>query len=132
MYWQRGTVSEEQALLIFRHLPVDVSFADENDVLRFWSGSSSYRTCDARYIGRDVRDCHPSESLDVLETILSEFKAGTKNVAEGWSTKADGTIKLVRYAAVRDGGGTYRGILEMIQVASDLQAISGEQRLPGW
>jgi uncharacterized protein len=132
MYWQRGTVTEEQALLLFRHLPVEVSFADENDVLRFWSGGRSFRTCDARFIGRDVRDCHPAQSLEVLESILREFKAGTRDVAEGWSTQPDGSVELVRYVAVRDGRKTYRGILEVIQVVSDLQGITGEQRLPGW
>jgi uncharacterized protein len=132
MYWQHGTLTEDQALLLFRHLPVEVSFADENDVLRFWSGSKSYRTCDARFIGRDVRDCHPAQSLDVLESILREFKAGTRDVAEGWSTQADGSVELVRYVAVRDGRKGYRGILEVIQAVSDLQGITGEQRLPGW
>ncbi len=132
MYWQRGSLTEEQALLVFRHLPVDVSFADENDVLRFWSGRESYRTCDARYIGRDVRDCHPPGSLELLETILREFRAGTRDVAEGWSTEKDGSVKLVRYIAVRDPHGTYKGILEVIQTVSELQRITGEQAMPGW
>jgi DUF438 domain-containing protein len=132
MYWQRGSISDEQALLLFRHLPVDVSFADENDILRFWSGRNSYRTCDARYIGRDVRDCHPDDSLQVLETILRELKNGSRDVAEGWSTAPDGTVKLVRYVAVRDAHGAYRGILEIIQIVNDLQRIAGEQKLPGW
>jgi DUF438 domain-containing protein len=132
MYWQRGTLTEDQALLVFRHLPVDVSFADQNDVLRFWSGGRSYRTCDARFIGRDVRDCHPPESLEVLESILREFKAGARDVAEGWSTNADGTVELVRYLAIRDEHKTYAGILEVIQVVGDRQGIAREQRLPGW
>ena len=83
MYWQRGTLTPEQVQLVIRDLPLDISFADEHDVLVYWSGPT-YKTCDARYIGRDVRDCHPEGSLDVLEDILTQFKAGTKDVAEGW------------------------------------------------
>ena len=77
MYFQRGTLTPEQTRLVLRDLPVDVSFADENDVLVYWSGAI-YKTCDARYIGRDVRDCHPESSLECLEEILREFKAGTR------------------------------------------------------
>ena len=58
MFWQRGTLTPEQADLVFRFLPVDISLVYENDVLVYWKGAT-YKTCDARYIGRDVRDCHP-------------------------------------------------------------------------
>jgi len=130
MYFQRGTLTPEQTRLVLRDLPIDVSFADEHDVLVYWSGAT-YKTCDARYIGRDVRDCHPQQSLAVLEAILREFKAGTKDVAEGWSTLPDGSVKLTRYLAVRDGG-TYKGTLETIVRLAQFQRYQGEQALPGW
>jgi uncharacterized protein len=130
MYFQRGTLTPEQTELVLRDLPVDVSFADEHDVLVYWSGAT-YKTCDARYIGRDVRDCHPAQSLECLEDILREFKAGTKDVAEGW--EQDGArFKYTRYTAVRDDAGAYRGILEVNHDVTGVRALSGEQRLPGW
>jgi len=132
MYWQRGELAEEQVLLVCKHLPIDMSFADEDDILRFWSGASAYKSCDARFIGRDVRDCHPKSSLPVLEEILRAFKAGEKDVAEGWSTDKHGKTTLVRYFAVRDGGGTYKGILETLQDITDVRTLEGEQSLPGW
>jgi DUF438 domain-containing protein len=130
MYFQRGTLTPEQTLLVLRDLPMDVSFADDNDVLVYWSGAT-YKTCDARYIGRDVRDCHPESSLECLEEILIELKAGTKDVAEGW--EQDGTrFKYTRYTAVRDDAGAYKGILEVNHDVTDLRALQGVQRLPGW
>jgi hypothetical protein len=130
MYFQRGTLTSEQTKLVLRDLPVDVSFADENDVLVYWSGAT-YKTCDARYIGRDVRDCHPEDSLECLEEILREFKAGTRDVAEGW--EQDGKrFKYTRYTAVRDDAGAYKGILEVNHDVTDMRALVGEQRLPGW
>ena len=130
MYFQRGTLTPEQTKLVLRDLPVDVSFADENDVLVYLSGAT-YKTCDARYIGRDVRDCHPESSLECLEEILSQFKAGTKDVAEGW--KQDGKrFKYTRYTSVRDDAGAYKGILEVNHDVTSMRAIEGEQRLPGW
>ena len=130
MYFQRGTLTPEQTKLVLRDLPIDVSFADEHDVLVYWSGAT-YKTCDARYIGRDVRDCHPESSLECLEEILRAFKAGTKDTAEGW--KQDGKrFKYTRYTAVRDDGGAYRGILEVNHDVTDMRALAGAQRLPGW
>ncbi len=130
MYWQRGTLSPEQTGLVLRDLPIDVSFADEDDVLVYWSGPT-YKTCDSRYIGRDVRDCHPEHTLDCLEEILSAFKAGTRDVAEGW--ELDGArFKYTRYKAVRDDAGAYKGILEVNHDITDLRALEGMQRLPGW
>jgi len=132
MYWQRGSVTEEQALLLFKHLPVDISYADENDVLLFWSGKDAYKTCDARYIGRDVRDCHPEPSLPVLEEILRAFKAGERDVAEGWESDEEGLRSRTRYVAVRDRHGAYKGILEIIQDLRDVRGLTGDQKLPGW
>ena len=130
MYFQRGTLSPEQTKLVLRDLPIDVSFADENDVLVYWSGAT-YKTCDARYIGRDVRDCHPEHTLECLEEILREFKAGTRDVAEGW--EQDGKrFKYTRYTAVRDDVGAYKGILEVNHDVTAMRALEGAQRLPGW
>ena len=130
MIWQRGSLTPEQTELVIRFLPLDISYADENDVLLYWSGDT-YKTCDARYIGRDVRDCHPEHTLQCLEEILRELKAGTKDVAEGW--EQDGRrFRYTRYTAVRDDAGAYKGILEVSHDATALRALEGEQRLPGW
>lgn len=130
MYFQRGTLTPEQTRMVLRDLPIDVSFADENDVLVYWSGAT-YKTCDARYIGRDVRDCHPEHTLECLEEILRAFKAGTKDTAEGW--EQDGQrFKYTRYTALRDDAGAYKGILEVNHDVTHMRALEGVQRLPGW
>jgi len=130
MYWQRGALTPEQVELVIRNLPLDLSFADEDDVLLYWSGAT-YKTCDARYIGRDVRDCHPESSLAVLEDILTQFKAGTRDVAEGWEQDGE-RFRYTRYTALRDDAGAYKGILEVNQDVTDVRALEGIQALPGW
>ena len=130
MLWQRGSLTPEQSDFVHSFLPCDISFADENDVLLYWSGET-YKTCDARFIGRDVRDCHPEESLESLEAILREFKAGARDVAEGWGDEK-GHFKLTRYTAVRDANGAYKGILEINVDLTAFRALTGEQQLPGW
>ncbi len=130
MLWKRGSLTPELADLVFTFLPLDLSVADEDDVLVYWKGPT-YKTCDARYIGRDVRDCHPEHSLELLEEILREFKAGARDMAEGWEQKGE-TVKRTRYFALRDHDGTYKGILEVNEDVTDARALRGEQALPGW
>lgn len=130
MYWQRGSLAPEQVELVLRAIPLSMSYADENDVLVFWSGAI-YRTCDGRFVGRDVRDCHSERSRACLEEILREFKAGAKDVAESWEDSGDRFVHR-RYVAVRDDDGAYRGILELDQDIAGLRALSGSQTLPGW
>ena len=130
MLWKRGSLTPELADLVFTLLPLDLSVADENDVLVFWKGTT-YKTCDARYIGRDVRDCHPDQSLECLEEILGEFKAGTRDVAEGWEQKGE-KVKRTRYFALRDRDGAYKGILELNEDVTSARALEGDQALPGW
>ena len=131
MYFQRGTLTPDQMTLVLRDLPMDISFADENDVLVYWSGAT-YKTCDARYIGRDMRDCHPESSLECLEEILRQFKAGSKDTAEGWEEDGKQRFQFTRYTAVRDDRGAYKGILEVHHDATGVRALEGAQRLPGW
>jgi len=130
MLWKRGGLTPELADLVVTFLPLDLSVADENDVLVYWKGPT-YKTCDARYIGRDIRDCHPEQSLQCLEEILRAFKAGAKDVAEGWGQEGD-KMKRTRYFALRDHDGAYKGILEVNEDVTDARALAGEQALPGW
>jgi DUF438 domain-containing protein len=131
MLWRHGSLTPDLADLVLTFLPVDLSVADENDVLVYWKGDT-YKTCDARFIGRDVRDCHPEESLACLEEILRAFKAGEKDLAEGWHETKSGEFKRTRYVALRDHERNYKGILEVNEDVTDARALEGEQALPGW
>jgi len=130
MLWKHGSLTPELADLVLTHLPCDLSVADEDDVLVYWKGPT-YKTCDARFIGSDVRDCHPESSMACLEEILRAFKAGERDVAEGWQEEKS-RLKRSRYFALRDTDGTYRGILEVNDDVTDARALEGEQALPGW
>ena len=130
LFFQRGAIDQKHLKFVLRMLPIDVSFADEDDVLRYWSGRT-YRTCDPHFIGQDIRACHPAASLDTLEAILAAFKSGERDVAEGWHDD-DGHFSHTRYTAVRDDEGVYRGILEVNSDLTEARALEGQQALPGW
>lgn len=128
-----GRLSPEQIDLMLRHLPVDVTFVDENDrVLYYSEGKERIFPRSPAVIGREVQNCHPPKSLHVVNDIVRAFKEGTKDVAEFWIQRTNGPFVHIRYFAVRDAEGKYRGVIEVTQEISRLRALEGERRLLDW
>lgn len=126
-----GTLSLGQLDLLFRALPFDLTFVDENDRVRFYSEGMRVFHRTPAAIGREVRRCHPPASVDKVERILGEFKAGTKDVAEFWIRMGERFV-WIRYFALRDAEGTYQGCLEVVQDATHVRSLEGERRLLDW
>jgi hypothetical protein len=127
-----GQLTAEQVNLIMTHLPVDISFVNENDEVAYYSASPErIFPRSPGVIGRTVQNCHPPKSVDMVQKILSSFKAGTKNVAEFW-IQMRGKVLHIRYFAVRDSAGKYRGCLEVSQDITEIQKITGQKRLLDW
>ena len=127
-----GALSLEVLDLLLKHLPLDLSFVDENDVVRYYSESKERifpRTPAA--IGRTVQNCHPPRSVDTVNRILESFRAGKKDVAAFWINMGPRFIHI-RYFAVRDNAGQYRGCLEVTQDIGEIRALEGERRLLDW
>ena len=127
-----GQLTAEQVNLIMTHLPVDVSFVNENDEVVYYSASPErIFPRSPGVIGRKVQNCHPPKSVGMVEKILSEFKAGTKSVADFW-IQMKGRFLLIKYFAVRDAAGKYRGCLEVSQDVMEIKKLEGQKRLLDW
>lgn len=128
----QGKLSLEQINLIFKHLQVDLSYVDEHDIVKFYS-DTKHRVFPRSpgVIGREVRNCHPRESVATVEEIIRAFKAGEQEEAEFWLEIGDKFIYII-YTAVRDEHGQFRGILEMMQDVTKIRGLSGSQRLLSW
>jgi len=127
-----GQPTAEQVNLVMTHLPVDISFVNENDEVAYYSASPDrIFPRSPGVIGRKVQNCHPPKSVAMVERILSEFKAGTKSVADFWIQMKDKFI-LIRYFAVRDADGKYRGCLEVSQDVTGIRKLEGQKRLLDW
>ncbi len=127
-----GEMTLEQVNLVFTHLPVDLTFVDESDTVLFYSeGPDRIFPRTPEVIGRKVQNCHPPKSVHMVQAILDEFRAGTQSVAEFW-IQMQGKFIHIRYFAVRDGGGAYRGCLEVSQDAAGIRDLQGERRLLEW
>jgi DUF438 domain-containing protein len=127
-----GRLSAAQIDLMLTRLPVDISFVDENDVVVYYSATPERvfpRT--PGVIGRKVQNCHPPKSVDVVERILNAFRSGERDEAEFW-IDAGGKFIHIRYFAMRDRTGAYRGALEVTQDVTAIRGLRGERRLLDW
>jgi len=129
---ETGNLSFEQVLLAFNHLPVDITFVDENDKVRFFSRAKErFFPRSPAIVGRDVRNCHPPESVHIVEKIVEEFKNGKKDVAD-FRIKMKGKYILIRYFAMRNDTGEYKGVLEVGEDITEISEMNDEKRLLDW
>jgi len=121
--------STETLEAIFDALPVEVSFVDDADTVRYYSkGDQRIFKRTPAVIGRKVQDCHPPQSLHKVEQVISDLKSGKRDVAEFWIDLGERKV-YIRYFSVRDKAGKYLGTLEVTQDITDIQKLTGEKRL---
>jgi len=127
--FETGNLSNEEVEAIFNILPVDITFVDKEDTVRYFSQTKERifpRT--KAVIGRKVQQCHPQKSLHVVNKILEDFRNGHREVAEFW-INLKGKLIYIQYLAVRNKKGDYLGCLEVTQDITDIKKIEGEKRL---
>ena len=117
---------------LFNALPVEVSFVDENDQVRYFNKNGNRIFPRSKgIIGLKVQKCHPEKSLQKVVQILEAFKSGKRNTAEFW-INLNGRLIYIRYFCVRNKQNKYLGTLEVTQDITDIQQIKGEKRLIEW
>lgn len=126
---ETGLLSLKQLELMLNHLPVDITFIDEHDVVRYFShGPDRIFTRTKSVIGRTVQNCHPPQSVHIVNRLLDDFKSGVRDAEDFWIRMKDKYV-LIRYFAIRDTDGRYMGTLEFTQNIAPIQAIEGEKRI---
>ena len=132
IYFEEGYLTPNQINLIFKHLPLDITYVDENDKVIFYNnGDDRIFPRSPGIIGREVKFCHPPKSVDNVLKILEEFKQGSKDNAEFWINFKDSFIHI-RFFAIRDKDKNYKGVMEITQNVSDIKALEGERRILDW
>jgi DUF438 domain-containing protein len=125
-------VKAAELAILFHHLPVDITYVDENDTVRFYTNPPHRifpRT--PAVIGRRVQDCHPRESIDIVNRIVDSFRRGERDKATFWINIKQRKISI-SYYALRGNDGEYRGVLEVSQDVTDVLEMQGEKRLLDW
>lgn len=122
-------ISTDVLEAIFDALPLDLSFVDETDTVRYYSRGDDriFRRTPA-VIGKKVQDCHPRDSIDRVKQVLDDLKSGKRGVAEFW-IDLKGRKIYIRYFPVKSKEGKYIGVIEVTQDITEIQKIIGEKRL---
>ena len=122
-------LSREQLEGILEAIPVEISFVDENGLVKLWNKHETrIFKRPISVIGKSVQNCHPKQSVVKVNQILSDFKSGRKDSAEFWINLGERKV-YIRYFAVRDKAGRYLGTLEATQDITEIKRIEGEKRL---
>jgi len=124
-----GKFTVEELNAILNTLPVDITFVDKNDTVRYFNESKDrifVRT--KAVLGRKVQNCHPQKSVHLVERILDDFKNKRHDVAEFWINFA-GRHVYIRYFPVWNPDGEYLGVIEVTQDITDIKKLEGEKRL---
>lgn len=127
-----GKLTLEQINLIFRYLPIDISFVDENELVKFYS-DTDHRIFprSKNVIGRKVENCHPAKSVHLVREIVDKFRSGEQDKVDFWINKPDFFI-YIYYAAVRDDNGKFRGVLEVMQDCTRIRSLVDSRTLLTW
>jgi len=124
-----GYIGTDQIVAMLNILPVDITFVDENDVVRYFSETKDRIFVRSRAIvGRKVQNCHPPKSVHIVEKILSDFKSGKRDEADFYISMNEKII-YIRYFALRNRDGKYMGTVEVTQDIAPLRKIDGEKRI---
>ncbi|ANS74383.1 PAS domain S-box protein [Paenibacillus yonginensis] len=124
-----GVLSLTQLETMLNHLPVDLTFIDDQDVVRYFShGKERIFARTKAVIGRTVQNCHPPQSVHIVNKLLEDFKSGAKDVEDFWIPFKDKFV-YIRYFAVRDEAGKYLGTLEFTQNIHPIRELEGQKRI---
>lgn len=121
----------ETLISILDHLNVDFTFIDDQDQVKLFNAPEDrIFPRSMSIIGRNVRNCHPPESVHIVEEILEAFKSKKKSHAKFWINMGQETI-MIQYKPIFING-VYKGTLEVSQKISEIMNLKGERRLLDW
>ncbi len=124
-----GQLAIDQLIGVFDHLPVDITFVDDRDEVRYFNNPRNRHFPRSKaIIGRKVQNCHPPESIDVVNRIVESFRDGSSDSESFW-IQMKGRFIHIRYFAVRESAGKYLGTLEVSQDVTEIRSLKGEKRL---
>ena len=124
-----GSFTKAELQAIMNSLPVDMTFVDKNEKVKYFSqGRERIFHRSRAILNRDVKLCHPPSSVHIVEQIIDDFRSGRQDHAPFW-IQMKGKFIFIEYFALRDENGNYLGTLEVSQDLTERRALQGEQRI---
>ncbi|MCP4551970.1 MAG: DUF438 domain-containing protein [Bacteroidetes bacterium] len=124
-----GSFTKTELQAILNSLPIDMTFVDKNEKVKYFSQSKE-RIFDRNraILNRDVKLCHPPSSVGIVEKILDDFSTGKETHAPFWIQMGDKFVHI-EYVALKDEKGNFLGTLEISQNLTEKRKLEGDQRL---
>jgi DUF438 domain-containing protein len=111
-----GFLSPEEVKGVFGALPIEVTFADASDRVRFYSDGrlppAFVRT--RTILGRNLLYCHPPRLERLVKETVDALKRGEADYREFWTRIGDRIVRVF-ISAVRDESGRYLGAVEVVE-----------------
>jgi DUF438 domain-containing protein len=124
-----GSFTKAELQAILNSLPVDMTFVDKNEKVKYFSqGKDRVFHRSRAILNRDVKLCHPPSSVHIVEQILEDFRSGKEDHAPFW-IQMKGKFIFIEYYALRDENGEFLGTLEVSQDLTEKRALEGDQRI---
>lgn len=124
-----GSLFPEEINAILNTLPLDMTFVDKNDKVKYFTqGKERIFDRPITIIGREVSMCHPPQSVHIVEQIVKDLRSGKKDNEDFW-IKMGPMFVYIRYFAVRGKDGEFLGTLEVTQNIKPILELEGEKRL---
>ncbi len=129
LLFETGVLTKEQIEAILNTMPGEITFVNKDDTVRYYAQTKErIFTRTPAVIGRKVQQCHPEKSVHVVNKLLEDFKSGRRDMAAFW-INMQGKLIYIRYFAVRDKDGNYRGCMETTEDITEIKKIEGEKKL---
>lgn len=124
-----GALTQEEVNTMLNTLPLDITFVDSNDKVKYFSeGKERIFPRPRTIIGREIKNCHPPASVHIVEKLVADLKSGKKDNEDFWIKMGDNFV-YIRYFAVRNEKNEYLGTLEVTQNIKNIVQLEGEKRL---
>ncbi|MEM4003386.1 MAG: DUF438 domain-containing protein [Ignisphaera sp.] len=119
---ETGYLSIEEIRELIKTLPLEITYADKNDRVTFFSESKLDRRGFIRtktILSRRVEFCHPPRLEKLVRSTIDELKAGRTSYREYWTRIGDRIVRVL-IAAVRNNKGEYLGAVEIVEDFTDV------------
>jgi DUF438 domain-containing protein len=118
---ETGFINLDELKSLIKSLPLEVTFADVNDRVRFFSEGKFHKgfARSKTILGRRVEYCHPPRLEAFIKKVLNELKSGAKNYEVFWTKMGDRIIRVM-VVALRNDEGKYLGALEIVEDLTEI------------
>ncbi len=112
-----GHLNTHQLDAMLNTIPMELTFVDAENISRYFNDGPDMKLFKRPLMAldREVFSCHPPKIEPMVRTILEDFRNGTRDCVDIWSSR-DNKPVLIKYMAVRDKDHNYVGTLECVQV----------------